>query len=88
MVVSTDCRVVRAKATASKSSMPGATGHGRDLFQKASVHRCHGRRGDLRPVLDGHVAVIVDDGNGASTVWAARGRRGRCRPRRLDSLPW
>ena len=27
------------------------------------------RRGDLRPLLDGRVAVIVDDGAGASTVW-------------------
>jgi hypothetical protein len=38
------------------------------------------RRGDVRPLLDGRVAMIVDDGNGASTVWVlartvARGPR-------------
>jgi hypothetical protein len=27
------------------------------------------RRGDLRPLLDGRVAVIADDGTGASTAW-------------------
>ena len=34
------------------------------------------RRGDLRPLLDGRVAVIADDGNGASTVWVLAPDRG------------
>jgi hypothetical protein len=34
------------------------------------------RRGDLRPLLDGRVAMIVDDGNGASTVWVLAPDRG------------
>ena len=49
------------------------------------------RRGDLRPLLDGRVAVVVDDGNGASTVWVLAPDpphvgldRARERPRRSD----
>jgi len=34
------------------------------------------RRCDLRPLLDGRVAMIVDDGNGASTVWVLAPDRG------------
>ena len=34
------------------------------------------RSGDLRPLLDGRVAVIVDDGAGASTVWVLVPDRG------------